>query len=181
MLLEKARSCLLVVDIQERLLPAIHEAERVVENTGWLLDIASELQAPIVASEQYPKGLGHTAPVLRERIPEGALAEKVHFSCAESPECRKLLEGRGISQVVITGMEAHVCVLQSAIGLTRRGFEVYVVADAVSSRRASDAELGLARMRSAGVHIVSREMVAFEWLHRAGTETFRAISKRFLR
>lgn len=181
MLMEKARSCLLVVDIQERLLPAIHQAERVIETTGWLMDIARQLQVPIVLSEQYPRGLGPTTAALRQRVPPESVVEKLHFSCAAAPECRQHLSDLEVSQVVIAGMEAHVCVLQSAIGLGAQGYEVFVVADAISSRRAADAELGIERMRSAGVHIVNREMVAFEWLHQAGTDIFRDISKRFLR
>jgi nicotinamidase-related amidase len=181
MLIQRERSSLLVIDIQERLLPAIHEGERVIENTAWLLRIAGELGVPVVLSEQYPRGLGHTVPSLLELVEEDAVVEKVHFSCAASPECRARLDALGRDQVVITGMEAHVCVLQTALGLAAAGREVYVVADAVSSRRPADAELGLARMRHGGVQVVSREMVAFEWLHQAGTDTFRDISRRFLR
>ena len=181
MLIELAKSCLLVVDIQERLLPAIHEGERVIENTAWLMQIAQELEVPVLVSEQYPKGLGHTVPALQELAPEGALVEKIHFSCAASPACQKRLDAIDREQVVVTGVEAHVCVLQTAIGLAALGWQVFVVADAVSSRRVRDVELGLERMGAAGVHIVSREMVAFEWLHRAGTDQFRDISRRFLR
>lgn len=181
MLIECAESCLLVVDIQERLLPAIHEGERVIENTAWLMQIAQELEVPLLVSEQYPKGLGHTVPALQSLTPQGALVEKIHFSCAASPACRERLDALDRKQVVVTGVEAHVCVLQTALGLVSAGQEVFVVADAVSSRRPADATLGLERMRAAGVQIVSREMVAFEWLHRAGTEQFREISRRFLR
>lgn len=181
MLIERAKSCLLVVDIQERLLPAIHEGERVVEHTAWLMQIARELDIPLLVSEQYPRGLGHTVAELADLIPEGAIVEKIHFSCAASPECQERLEEIDQDQVVITGMEAHVCVLQTALGLVANGRQVFVVADAVSSRRPEDAQLGLERMRAAGVQVVSREMVVFEWLHRAGTEEFRTISRGFLR
>jgi nicotinamidase-related amidase len=181
MLIERIKSCLLVVDIQERLLPAINEGERVIENTAWLMQIAQELEVPLLVSEQYPKGLGHTVPALLELTPEGALVEKIHFSCAASPACQERLAAIDREHIVVTGIEAHVCVLQTAIALTATGKQVFVVADAVSSRRARDAELGLERMRAAGVHLVSREMVAFEWLHRAGTAQFREISRRFLR
>ena len=181
MLIDAEKSCLLVVDIQERLIPAIHENERVVENTGWLMRIAGELGVPVLMSEQYPRGLGHTTPELRELVPADEIIEKVHFSCAASPECRQRLDAVDRKQVILTGIEAHICVLQTGLGLVADGFEVYVVADAVSSRRPENAELGIERMRRDGVRIVSREMVAFEWLHQAGTDQFRDISKRFLR
>lgn len=181
MLIDNAESCLLVVDIQERLVPAIHEGDRVVDNAAWLMEIARELGVPTLVSEQYPRGLGPTVERLRDLAPEDGVVEKVHFSCAAAPECRRRLDGLRRRQVVITGIEAHVCVLQTAVGLAEADWSVFVVADAVSSRRAADAELGLARMRASGVEIVCREMVAFEWLHQAGTDQFREISKRFLR
>lgn len=181
MLMDVAKSCLLVVDIQERLVPAIHEGSRVVDNTGWLMDIAGHLDVPVLVSEQYPRGLGHTVASLAERGTDGGVVEKIHFSCAASPECTERLDALDRSQIIVTGIEAHVCVLQSALGLLAQGKEVFVVADAVSSRKASDAELALTRMGREGVRIVSREMVAFEWLHQAGTETFKLISKNYLR
>jgi len=180
-LIDAEKSCLLVVDVQERLIPAIHDGERVIRNTGWLMRIAGELGVPVLMSEQYPRGLGHTVAELRDLMPAGEIVEKLHFSCAASPECRKRLDVIGRRQVVVAGIEAHVCVLQTALGLLRDGFEVYVVAEATSSRRAADAELAVERLRHDGVRIVGREMVAFEWLHRAGTDRFRDVSKRFLR
>lgn len=181
MLMDATRSCLLVVDVQERLLPAIHQGARVVENTAWLMDIAAELEVPVVVSEQYPKGLGHTVETLAKRATPGSTVEKMHFSCAASPACREKLDALDRPQIIITGIEAHVCVLQTALGLMSQGKEVYVVADAVSSRKEEDMALALTRMRREGVRNVSREMVAFEWLHEAGTDTFRSISKNFLR
>lgn len=181
MLIDAAASCLLVVDVQERLLPAIHEGSRVVENTAWLMDIAAHLGVPVLVSEQYPRGLGHTVETLAQRAPEGATVEKIHFSCAASPACRDRLDALERQQIILTGIEAHVCVLQTALGLVAQGQDVFVVADAVSSRKADDLALAMSRMQHGGVHIVSREMVAFEWLHQAGTETFKTISKNYLR
>lgn len=181
MLIDAQDSCLLVVDVQERLVPAIHDGERVVRNTAWLMQIARELAVPVLMSEQYPRGLGHTVTELRGLVPADEVMEKIHFSCAAAPECMPRIAATGRSQVVVAGIEAHVCVLQTALGLVAGGHQVYVVADAVSSRRAEDVELALARMRADGVRIVCREMVAFEWLHRAGTDPFRDVSRRFLR
>lgn len=107
--------------------------------------------------------------------------EKLHFSCSADPGCTATLDALGRGQVVIIGMEAHVCVLQTALGLRQQGKDVFVVADAVSSRDPEDKALALARMGQAGVWVVSREMVVFEWLHCAGTDTFREISQNYLR
>lgn len=180
MLMQRDQSVLLVVDIQERLLPHIHEGERVLENAIWLVRLAQRLGVPVLASEQYPKGIGHTHAGLRALIPATAIAEKLHFSCTAA-QCLNGLPGFERRQVVIAGTEAHVCVQQTALELKWQGRQVFVAADAVGSRRPSDKELALARMRSHGIEIVSREMIAFEWLGQAGTELFRGISREFLR
>ena len=181
MLMRAETSCLLVVDFQERLMPAIHDAERVMANGAWLIQIAQRLAVPVLVSEQYPKGLGHTVAPIRNLLPAEAFMEKVHFSCAADRDCMRRIDALEREQIVVIGSEAHVCVLQTALGLRATGKQVYLVADAVSSRSPRDVELALARMRAEGVRIVSREMVAFEWLHQAATEQFRAISREFLR
>lgn len=181
MLLQADHSCLLVVDIQERLVPHMNRHESLVTHAAWLLEVAAELGVPVLVSEQYPKGLGPTVPAIRALAPPDAFMEKTHFSCAVAPTCRERLRAVDRKQIVLAGIEAHVCVLQTALGLIQTGQDVYVVAEAVSSRRAADVDLALQRMRSAGVSIVSREMVAFEWLHQSGTPQFKDISKRFLR
>jgi nicotinamidase-related amidase len=107
--------------------------------------------------------------------------EKVHFSCAAEPACMDRINAGGREQIILTGAEAHVCVLQTALGLLAAGKQVFVVADCIGSRHPRDLELALGRMGAEGVRIVSREMVVFEWLHRAGTEVFREISREFLR
>ncbi|HAO32519.1 MAG TPA: hydrolase [Candidatus Competibacter sp.] len=181
MLMKAETSCLLVVDFQERLMPAIHQADQVVANGVWLIQIARRLDVPVLASEQYPRGLGHTVSAIRQLLPEDAFVEKTHFSCAAELDCMRRIDRLDRPQVVLVGAEAHVCVLQTALGLRMAGKDVYLVADGVSSRSPTDVQLALERMRAEGVRIVSREMVAFEWLHQAGTESFRAISREFLR
>lgn len=181
MLMRADTSCLLVVDLQERLMPAVAQADEIVANAIWLIRIAQRLKVPILASEQYPQGLGHTVAAIRELLPPDAFVEKIHFSCAAEINCMRRIDLLGRPQVVLLGAEAHVCVLQTALDLRLAGKSVYLVADAVSSRSPGDVELALTRMRTEGVRVVSREMVAFEWLHRAGTEPFREISREFLR
>jgi nicotinamidase-related amidase len=180
MLIHRDTSSLLVVDIQQRLLPHISDWQTVLENALWLLKVAQALGVPAAASEQYPRGLGHTHAEVAALLPPGSLGEKQHFSCVAAA-CLDGLPGADRSQVVICGIESHVCVLQTALGLRGQGREVFVVADAVGSRRPEDKALALERLRSHGVDIVSREMVAFEWLARAGTDEFRSVSTQFLR
>ncbi|GAB4356324.1 MAG: hydrolase [Gammaproteobacteria bacterium] len=181
MLMHPRHSLLLLIDIQERLVPAIHEHERVVENSAWLLNLARELGIPVLVSEQYPRGLGATVPEIRAGLAESERFEKVHFSCVADQGCREAIAESGRDQVVVAGIEAHVCVTQSVLQLLESGRQVFVVADAVASRSPRDAEAGLQRMRQAGAQIVTREMVFFEWLQRAGTDEFKRLSKQYVR
>jgi len=171
---------LLVVDVQARLVPAIHDGTAVVQRIVWLVRLARALGVPVAATEQYPQGLGPTVPALTALLPRGSIGEKVHFSCAAA-DCLPSLPGAGRFLVVLAGTETHVCVLQTAFGLAAEGREVFVVADAVASRDPANRTLALERMARRGIHVVSREMVGFEWLERAGTERFREISREFLR
>jgi nicotinamidase-related amidase len=179
MLLAADRSQLLIIDVQERLVPAMHGPEPLLANLGVLLRAAPVLGVPALASEQYPRGLGRTLPGIADLlVAAGDTAgpfEKVHFSCMAEPGfADRLAAGR--EQIVIAGIETHVCVLQTALSLRAAGHACFVVADACSSRTVASAELALARLRDAGVTVVSTEMVLFEWLHRAGTPAFKALS-----
>jgi nicotinamidase-related amidase len=176
MLTDKDDAALLIVDIQARLAPAIQDAEQVIGRSRVLLEAADRLTVPVVVSEQYPRGLGHTD----ERLglpPQAVVHAKTSFSCLREPRLREHLDRLGRGQVVLCGMETHVCVLQTALDLRQSGRDVFVVADAVGSRTESSRRLGLERMRDRGVDIVDSEMVVFEWLERAATEDFRALSK----
>ncbi len=181
MLLRAERSALLVVDVQARLVPAISEGERVIANCAWLIGVARELDVPVRVSEQYPKGIGPTVEEVRRLVEDAEVLEKTHFSCGAEPDCREALLELGREQIVVCGVEAHVCVLQTVLDLLELDKRVFVVADAVSSRRPADAECALRRMRQGGAEIVTREMVAFEWLHKAATDRFRKISREFLK
>ncbi|MDN5872503.1 MAG: isochorismatase family protein [Nitrococcus sp.] len=179
--MDPVKSLLLIVDVQEKLMPVVHDHEQVTANIARLLGVATELGVPIRASEQYPKGLGSMLARLREHIADEAISEKVHFSYAKAPSGQRMLAQLEQPQVIITGVEAHVCVLQTAIGLQCEGRDVFVVADAVGSRNPRDAQLALERLRAGGVSVVSVEMVVFEWLRQAGTSQFKRISQRYLR
>jgi nicotinamidase-related amidase len=180
MLIDAKQSSLLVIDVQERLLPSIDDWQRTLDAAIWLVQVAKRIGVPVLASEQYPKGLGHTHPDLLAELPAGVMAEKIYFSCA--PEsCLTPLAGSDRPQVVVCGTEAHVCVLQTVLDLKAAGKDVFVVADAIGSRAPENKALAIERMRQHGIEIVSCEMVAFEWLRVAGTPLFREISREFLR
>jgi nicotinamidase-related amidase len=180
MLMNVSDSGLLVVDVQERLCPAVDDWQRVLDRVIWLVRLARQMHVPVMVSEQYPKGLGRTHPDLVAELPANVTGEKLHFSCA-AEDCLAPFAANQKSQLVICGMEAHVCVFQSAVELATQGRSVFVVADAVTSRNPQDKDLALERMRRHGIEIVSAEMVAFEWLRRAGTDQFREISRTLLR
>lgn len=179
-LIRAETSALLIVDVQARLLPAIHDGQRVLANCVWLAQVAQRLGVPVIASEQYPQGLGHTAPELAAVLPPEGVRNKVHFSCV-ADACFEDLPAWHRPQIIVAGTEAHVCVLQTVLDLAARGTKVFVVADAIGSRRTEDRDLAIARFRQHGIDVVSREMVAFEWLHRAATDVFRAVSREFIR
>jgi nicotinamidase-related amidase len=177
MLLDRERSLLFVVDIQERLAPAVAGAGAVIDRTRVLLEAAARLGVPVVVSEQYPKGLGHTDERLRSHLEGATVLPKVAFSAAADPEIARRVAATGRDQLVIAGMETHVCVLQTALAFKEQGREVAVVADAVGSRHPERKALGLERMRARGVELVDSEMVVFEWLHAAGTPEFKELSR----
>jgi nicotinamidase-related amidase len=175
LLLNRKLAGLVVVDIQERLLPAIFENERVVQNARRLIQGAAVLQIPVLATEQYRKGLGPTVEDVAKVIPGFAPLEKVAFSACGAAEFVAALASRNTSDVILCGIEAHVCVTQTCLDLLDRGSRVFVVADAISSRTAENYRFGVDRMRSSGAVIVSTEMVLFELLQQAGTPEFKEI------
>lgn len=180
MLMTVDKAVLLIVDVQERLLPAIHDGDAILASCIWLAGVARRLRVPVVVSEQYPAGLGPTAADLKGVLEEARFVEKTHFSCV-SDGCLAGTEVEARRQVIVVGTEAHVCVQQTVLELRWQGKEVFVVADAVGSRKPLDKTLALERMRAHGVDVVTREMVAFEWLRRSATAQFREINQDFIR
>ncbi len=173
--LKRPGAGLLVIDIQERLLPSIRERERLVLNAVRLIRGAAILGLPLFATEQYRKGLGATVAEVAASIRGFKPLEKLTFSACGEPGFQRALEDKGISDVILCGIETHVCVLQTCLDLLEAGLNVMVVGDAVSSRTPENHRLGLERMRSAGAVITSTEMVLFELLERAGTGEFKQI------
>ena len=179
MLLTRDKSQLLIVDVQDRLLDAMSAKSRLVQRCVRLVQAAKALDIPITVSEQYPQGLGATVESIRWALPNSAsIMSKVEFSCVKNEPLRDRLHElrrQGRQQVVIAGIEAHVCVMQTTIDLETYGFDAFVVADAVSSRSKTSKRLALARLAKAGADIVDSEMVLFEWLGRAGTPEFKEL------
>lgn len=175
MLLTPSQSQLLIVDIQVRLAPHIQETERLAFNNDRLIQASQRLKIPRLATEQNPKSLGPTIPQLRAQLLESEIAEKIHFNAYREPTIKQLIDGLDRRQLVITGTESHVCLLQTTEALLHAGYNVFVVEDACGSRSQQDKQVALARLHQAGAVIVSTEMVLFEWLERADTEDFRAL------
>lgn len=173
MLMKAEDALLLIVDVQERLLPAIAEARLVARHCEILMKGAARLNLPTLVSEQYPRGIGHTIPELRVLAAPEAVLEKLHFSCGEDSGITERVASYRRRQLVLAGIEAHVCVLQSALRFQEMGYQVFVAADACSSREQANADLAFQRMRANGVEVVATEMVLFEWLHCAGTPEFK--------
>lgn len=172
MLIRSSESVLTVIDMQARLVPAMQAPARTIRNTRTLLAGAEEMGVPILVTEQYPEGLGPTVPELR--LPDCAqVLPKMHFSCMEDAGFAAALQALGRRQVVIAGMEAHICVMQTAASLIEAGFEVFVVSDATASRTLDSEAACIARLTAIGAGIVTTEMVIFEWLGRAGTPAFK--------
>jgi nicotinamidase-related amidase len=166
---------LLVIDIQEKLLPLIPSAAALVRNVAFLIDGARVLHMPIQATEQYPKGLGPTVADLASKLPPRA--EKVAFSCCAIPAVVEGFRTAGRPKVVLAGIETHVCVQQTALDLLALDFRVYIPVDAVGSRYALDHEQALHRLEQAGAVITTSESAVFEWVGVAGTPQFKEISR----
>lgn len=175
------RSLLLVIDIQQALTPAIHQISEVVNHTRWLIQIARELDVPVRATEQYPQGLGATVTPVASLLQTQEIWQKEHFSALYEKSIEDGLAQLGRQQIILVGTETHVCVLQTALSLLEKGYQVFLVEEALGSRRQTDKQAAMTRLRQAGAVIVTREMVAFEWLHKSRTEIFRKISKNYIR
>ena len=176
--LEKENAVLLIVDIQERLATVMGQKDRVVKNNQHLIELAKMIDMPVVVTEQYPKGLGRTVPELQAALPYYRPIEKMTFDCCGQPTFLPELKDHNRNTVVLTGMETHICVLQTCLGLLKGGMNVHVVQDAICSRTKENWKTGIEFMREAGAVITCTETVLFQLLKVAGTEEFKKISQR---
>lgn len=177
MRIPKDKSALLVIDFQERLFPFIHEMEKLVKNVPILIEGMKLLGVPVFVTEQYVKGLGPTVQSIANALGDLKRTEKMAFSCCDEPRFMEDLALSGKDHVIITGIETHVCVLQTVLDLKANGYHPIVVEDCVSSRKLSDKLTAIERMRQEGAVVTSYESILFELLRYSGTDTFKGISK----
>ncbi|MBN1475652.1 hydrolase [Candidatus Sumerlaeota bacterium] len=174
-MLDPARTALVVIDVQERLMPVIEGGERVIERCRRLIEGFQILGLPILVTEQYPRGLGPTVPALREALGEAQIIEKREFSACGCEEFLRASEGHG--QLLLCGVETHVCVGQTAHEALEAGHQVHIAADAVGSRHLENRQIGLEKMRASGAVISTTEIALFELLRTSAHPQFKAISR----
>ncbi len=166
---------LLVIDVQEKLIPRIQRADLLVQNIAFLIDAAKLLGVPAQVTEQYPRGLGKTIPELASRLP--AAPEKLAFSCCAIPSVIEFFRQEARPKLLLAGIEAHVCVQQTALDLLALDFRVYIAADAVGSRYDDDRHYALQRLQQAGCILTTAESAVFEWTGGSNHPQFKAMSK----
>ncbi len=179
--LRREDSALVVIDIQEKLVAAMKEKviERMIANTVILVETAKEFGLPIVVSEQYRKGLGTTVPAVAESLGDVEILEKLFFDCTRDEALDARIAATGRKSVILAGIEAHVCVFQTALSLTGKGWQVVVASDATASRRKHDWKFALRTLDRAGVAIYPTETISFMLLERAGTPEFKRLAPLF--
>ncbi len=177
MRIRREESTGLVIDIQEKLFPHMHQKELLLKRIGILLEGLRVLGVPVILTEQYPKGLGPTVEEVSLMLEKYDPIEKIAFSCCDEAKYRLTLENSARHTVIIAGIEAHVCVLQTVIDLVGSGYRPVVVSDCISSRNELDKRIAVDRMKSEGAIITSSESILFELARVAGTDEFKSISK----
>lgn len=178
MRIKKDDSVAVAIDIQTKLFPFIHENKSLEETTLKFIEGLKTLEIPMIVTEQYPKGIGPTLPSVKDRLGEAYKPiEKLAFSCCSEPAFMEALRQTGRKNVIVFGIETHVCVLQTVLDLIAEGYRPAVVADCVSSRKELDKQTALARMRQEGATVTTYESLLFELTEASGTPQFKAISK----
>ena len=173
--LEAKQCALLVVDIQEKLLPPMFNRQQLVNNSQLLLRLAKVLNLPVMATTQYARGLGATVPEIAKLLPSDEVTDKLEFSCFGSERFCEEMKAlpSSCNTLLLCGMETHICVMQTALAALRNGYVVHIAADAVGSRTELNWQIGLQRMGAAGAVISSTEMMMYELLRRSGTAQFK--------
>lgn len=175
-ILTEEETVFMVVDIQERLVPAMPEGQKVIRNTNILLNLCKKLDIPIIVTEQYPKGLGKTVSEVSDNLGELTVYEKISYT-GYTDDVKSALKQLGKKKVIIAGIETHVCVLQTTRDLLANGYQVFVLGDAVSSRTKENYQNGLSLMSAMGAVVTNTETVVFDILKQAGTPLFKEMSK----
>jgi len=176
-LLTPQRCCLMIVDPQERLMAAIYKAERVVRNASLLIRCAKTLQIPVLATTQYKKGLGPFVPELEKLLSGVPCFDKIEFNGFANPAVRAMMHSlpKTVDTIILTGAEAHICIFQTAMGALQAGYQPWIPADAISSRKERTATLAVSRMQGLGMTVGPTEMAVYELLQQAGSPAFKAM------
>ena len=177
MRIEKEKTAAVVIDMQEKLFPVIAEYEQLLARMRILLQGLRTLKIPVTLTEQYPRGLGETISSVKELVPEIRPVEKVEFSCYDCPDISSWLKEQERETVLVAGIEAHVCILQTVLDLLEAGYQPIVVEDCISSRRKAEKNVAVERMRQEGARVTTAESILFEMLRKAGTDEFKEISR----
>lgn len=175
LLMSRSNTALLVIDVQQKLIPLIENHPRIVWNIERMVEVASRLGVPVRATEQYPKGLGGTIEPLKSSL--GEIEEKRMFSCRECKTLFEELRKSGVTHLLLAGIESHVCIQQTALDCVAAGFNVYLAADAMGSRAEMDHEVALCRMEASGCFVTTTEAAIFEWCETSTDSEFKAISQ----
>lgn len=176
-IIDRNKTALIIVDIQEKFKPAIFEIERVIDNTKKVIEGARILGIPIIVTEQYPKGLGKTVNAIQASLGDFRPIEKLSFSCFGEKKFLDELEKLNVTDLIILGIEAHVCITKTILDAIARGYRVHLVTDAISSRSESNLKIAIERAKQVGAFLASSEMILFQLMDSAGTEEFKRISK----
>ena len=176
-LLDKEKTGLLIVDVQERLMPVMVGRQSVIDNIVKIIHLARLYKLPVILTEQYPKWLGSTLPEIAHSVPAFDPIKKMHFNCCEDDTFNERLESVGLKNIIVTGVEAHICIFQTCVSILDRGYTVHVPQDAVDSRTEDNLCVGLELMKKAGAVITSTETVIYQILKRAGTDEFKKMLK----
>ena len=183
MLLNIDNCCLLIIDLQEKLLPHIFNKEKIKDNSKKLVDLFDDLNLPIIYTEQYPKGLGFTIKCLKQKLIDNKSKkiEKTTFSAFENEELKTHMTQINKKQVIVIGVESHICVLQTTIDLLESDKQVYVVEECVGSRKLGDANMGIKRMLKNGATLINFEMIFFELIRDSKNQVFKKLSSKFVK
>ena len=183
MLLNIDNCCLLIIDLQEKLLPHIFNKEKIKDNSKKLVDLFDDLNLPIIYTEQYPKGLGSTVDCLKKKLTDNysKKIEKTTFSAFENEELKTHMTQINKKQVIVIGVESHICVLQTTIDLLESDKQVYVVEECVGSRKLGDANMGIKRMLKNGATLINFEMIFFELIRDSKNQVFKKLSSKFVK
>ena len=176
-LLDRQKTGLLVVDVQEKLMPVMVRKQRVIDNIIKLLQLSKIFALPVIFTEQYPKWLGPSIPEIKEHLINDEPIIKYHFNCCDVDGFNDRLDSCGFENLIVTGVESHICVFQTCVSILNRGYQVHVPQDAVDSRTDENWRVGLELMKKAGAFITSTETVFYQILKKAGTKEFKEMLK----